>query len=300
MPLNPQLSCGTEELDPCGVTIIDEEVDVEGDVEDEDDSGEGSDPEGRDRPQPSSAGGGRGKLSPVDRVIFRAASDSYLSSSTSKRKHSGPRRGNKSGDKGKLDHSSLTGSDSEGRKWAGNGSAGHCDASKRPFQPVTNGSGQRLTLDTGSWRREAVTNGAVGSVSGTKTRGGGREDLGQCEVHYGSVAHSPATSTDSLLSFGTLRRALKSRTLFRVGLVACTALVAIAVPNVGTLIALSGATSGSTLSLIIPPLLDYYLVAKPAVKWPVWRHVLNMCSLVVGVLAAVIGTAMALADIFRY
>eukprot|EP00607_Mallomonas_marina_P002948 CAMPEP_0182431702 /NCGR_PEP_ID=MMETSP1167-20130531/51024_1 /TAXON_ID=2988 /ORGANISM="Mallomonas Sp, Strain CCMP3275" /LENGTH=488 /DNA_ID=CAMNT_0024618333 /DNA_START=281 /DNA_END=1747 /DNA_ORIENTATION=- len=86
-----------------------------------------------------------------------------------------------------------------------------------------------------------------------------------------------------------------SRELFRIILVLSTALVAILVPNVGLLVSLAGATSGAALSLIIPPLIDWKLSSKVTLA----RHIMNTISLVVGVIAAIVGTTAALVDIFR-
>ena len=89
---------------------------------------------------------------------------------------------------------------------------------------------------------------------------------------------------------------IHARSLLRFGLVIFTALIAITVPNVGLLIALSGASSGAALSLIIPPLVDMK-IAETRLNWN--RLLVNIISIIIGTLGAIIGTYVALQDIMN-
>ena len=73
-----------------------------------------------------------------------------------------------------------------------------------------------------------------------------------------------------------------------------TALVAILVPNVGLLIALAGASSGATLSMILPPLIDWK-ISTSSLGWK--RDFMNSVSILVGTIGAVIGTVLALIEV---
>eukprot|EP01041_Mallomonas_annulata_P009708 gene9708-20185_t len=87
----------------------------------------------------------------------------------------------------------------------------------------------------------------------------------------------------------------KSRGMFRVVLVSLTALIAILIPNVGLLISLAGASSGSALSMIIPPLIDMKINRESI---SIQRLVMNFFSIFIGSLGAIIGTFVAIRDIF--
>lgn len=106
-----------------------------------------------------------------------------------------------------------------------------------------------------------------------------------------SLLLPPATGLTHALPFG-----LDKQTVFRTCLVAATAIVAIVVPDIGLLIALAGATSGATLSMVLPPMIDWQISTKP---FSMQRRVLNCMSVIIGILGTVIGTVVAVMDIIH-
>lgn len=90
------------------------------------------------------------------------------------------------------------------------------------------------------------------------------------------------------------------RSLLRCVLVVCTALVAAFVPNIGLLVSLAGATSGTSLALIFPPLLDVCISRQQRVEVSYPRSVFCGISIAVGIVGALVGTALSLSDIYNH
>lgn len=88
------------------------------------------------------------------------------------------------------------------------------------------------------------------------------------------------------------------RSFLRCFLVVCTSLVAAFIPNIGLLVSLAGATSGTALALIFPPLLEVYISKQQHVVMSRPRALFCGISIVVGVLGAIVGTAISLRDIY--
>lgn len=87
------------------------------------------------------------------------------------------------------------------------------------------------------------------------------------------------------------------RSFLRCFLVICTSLVAAFIPNIGLLVSLAGATSGTSLALIFPPLLEISISRIQHVRMSYSRLLFCVVSAVVGVTGAVIGTVISLKDI---
>jgi hypothetical protein len=88
------------------------------------------------------------------------------------------------------------------------------------------------------------------------------------------------------------------RSFLRVFLVVCTALVAAFIPNIGMLVSLAGATSGTSLALIFPPLLEVCVSRQQRVVVSQTRLIFCFVSICVGVIGAILGTLMSLSDIY--
>ena len=88
------------------------------------------------------------------------------------------------------------------------------------------------------------------------------------------------------------------RSFLRVLLVVCTALVAAFIPNIGLLVSLAGATSGTSLALIFPPLLEVCISRQQQIDISSSRFVFCVISIFIGILGAILGTVMSLSAIY--
>ena len=89
------------------------------------------------------------------------------------------------------------------------------------------------------------------------------------------------------------------RSFLRLVLVICTVLVAAFIPNIGLLVSLAGATSGTSLALIFPPLLEVCITRQQRVSCmskPRWLFC--VVSMGIGVIGAILGTLISLNDIY--
>ena len=82
---------------------------------------------------------------------------------------------------------------------------------------------------------------------------------------------------------------------FRVGLVVGTLLMAVLIPNLGILIALIGAISGSVLAIILPALIDF---KTPHQKTTATTQIIALVSIFCGVLGGIWGSSLALEAVF--
>jgi hypothetical protein len=89
------------------------------------------------------------------------------------------------------------------------------------------------------------------------------------------------------------------RSLVRILLVCFSSMVSTLVPDVGLLVSLAGASSGAALALIFPPLLYLTLHQNKKEKIAVSELTIHILSIVVGLTAAVLGTAVSLLEIVR-
>jgi hypothetical protein len=85
----------------------------------------------------------------------------------------------------------------------------------------------------------------------------------------------------------------------RILLVCFSSLVSTLVPDVGLLVSLAGASSGAALSLIFPPLLYLTLHQNRKEKIAMSEMTVHILSIVVGLTAAVLGTAVSVMKILR-
>lgn len=84
--------------------------------------------------------------------------------------------------------------------------------------------------------------------------------------------------------------------VIRYFLVISTGLLATLIPNVGLLVSLAGASSGATLALILPPLIDLYINKNI----PSIRYGINCASVALGIVGAIAGTYMSVVDIVKH
>lgn len=84
----------------------------------------------------------------------------------------------------------------------------------------------------------------------------------------------------------------------RAAIVLFTVAVPFAVPQVGLLVPLAGASSGAALSVILPPLIDIQLHVLAGDALSPSRMCLNALSIVIGIAGAVLGTLFAVENIF--
>lgn len=88
------------------------------------------------------------------------------------------------------------------------------------------------------------------------------------------------------------------RSFLRFFLVLCTALVAAFIPNIGLLVSLAGASSGTSLALIFPPLLEVSVSRQQQVGMSLPRLLFCVASIGIGCIGAILGTTMSLNDIY--
>lgn len=86
--------------------------------------------------------------------------------------------------------------------------------------------------------------------------------------------------------------------ILRLGLVFLTFLIALCVPNVQELISLAGALSGSSVALIIPPLIELHFVRQEKKTFLNFEAINCIILLIIGVLYGFIGTIASLLEIF--
>jgi len=82
-----------------------------------------------------------------------------------------------------------------------------------------------------------------------------------------------------------------SRVLFRIGIVACTGLVSMTVPDLGALIALFGSMSGSLLAIVTPAVINVRI--RGAEISPL-ESALSIACVVFGAVGGLWGTGLAL------
>ena len=88
------------------------------------------------------------------------------------------------------------------------------------------------------------------------------------------------------------------RDTIRISLVLITSLISTLVPNVGMLVSLAGASSGAALSLIFPPVVDLVLYIWMKESRTYGELIVDILSIVLGILAAIFGTISSLQDIW--
>eukprot|EP00602_Paraphysomonas_sp_CaronLab_P002276 CAMPEP_0185031400 /NCGR_PEP_ID=MMETSP1103-20130426/18860_1 /TAXON_ID=36769 /ORGANISM="Paraphysomonas bandaiensis, Strain Caron Lab Isolate" /LENGTH=342 /DNA_ID=CAMNT_0027566915 /DNA_START=758 /DNA_END=1782 /DNA_ORIENTATION=+ len=89
------------------------------------------------------------------------------------------------------------------------------------------------------------------------------------------------------------------RSTVRVVVVISTAVVATLVPDVGLLVSLAGASSGTALALILPPTLDIAISYLQKSHISSIRLAFNIVSIAFGVFGAFVGTLLSVKDIYR-
>ena len=87
------------------------------------------------------------------------------------------------------------------------------------------------------------------------------------------------------------------RSLLRLFLVMCTGFFAAYIPNIGLLVSLAGASSGTSLALIFPPLLEVVLSKQQGVGISQIRLIFCIVSICIGINGTILGTSISIHDI---
>ena len=127
------------------------------------------------------------------------------------------------------------------------------------------------------------------------------QSLDSIDTFTNSPHHSPSAAATAAgyhaVPTSELRDASVTPTMpqfvIRLALVLGTGLLAAIIPNVGLLVSLAGASSGATLALILPSLIDLYTTKDLSML----RYGLNCGSIFLGVVGAIAGTYLSVVDI---
>ena len=90
-----------------------------------------------------------------------------------------------------------------------------------------------------------------------------------------------------------------AESLFRLGLVALTFVLAVSIPQISLFISLIGAVTGSFLALLIPPTLDL-IILWPLSNWSIFKLVKNIVIILFGFYVFIAGTYLSVQDIVDY
>lgn len=117
--------------------------------------------------------------------------------------------------------------------------------------------------------------------------------------HNNNINHNNHNNLHIFESRSTFYNQLKiPRDTIRISLVLITSLISALVPNVGLLVSLAGASSGAALSLIFPPIFDLVLHTSMKESRTYGELILDILSIVLGILASIFGTIQSLQDIW--
>ena len=148
---------------------------------------------------------------------------------------------------------------------------------------------------------EAVTSKQYGRANSNDS---GKTDDNDFDCYHDeTVAHSSMLTLNMYINGATApppNDISFIRSFLRVFLVFCTALVAAFIPNIGLLVSLAGASSGTSLALIFPPLLEVLICRQQGVVLSTPRLLFCIASIGVGTIGAVLGTLISLSAIFSF